>query len=73
MEGCQYSSTLRVGVSGGNGAVVRLLLDHGADLHAAGEECGNVLQTVACVGNEAIVRFFILFVGVNATSFHNIS
>ena len=39
-----------------NEAIVRLLLDRGADVHAQGGEYGNALQAASFNGNEAIVR-----------------
>lgn len=43
----QYSSALQVASFKGHQEIVRLLLDHGADINAQGDRFGSVLQAAS--------------------------
>jgi ankyrin repeat protein len=49
----------RLAASEGNEAVVRLLIDRGADVNTQGGEYGHALQAAALVGHEAVVRLLV--------------
>ena len=46
-------------VGNGNEAVVKLLLENGADVNAQGGQYGNALQGAVQSGNEAVVKLLL--------------
>jgi ankyrin repeat protein len=58
-EGGHYGNALQAASAEGLEAVVRLLLDKGADAHAEGGRYGNALQAASTQGHEAIVRLLL--------------
>jgi hypothetical protein len=58
-QGGEYGNALQAASIGGHEAVVRLLLDKGADVNAQGGEYGNALQAASVEGREVVVRLLL--------------
>jgi ankyrin repeat protein len=54
-----YGNALQAASSGGHEAIVKLLLEKGADVNAQGGDYGNALQAASSEGHEAIVKLLL--------------
>ena len=52
-------NALQAASSGGHEAIVKLLLEKGADVNAQGGEYGNALQAASSGGHEATVKLLV--------------
>ena len=57
--GGKYGNALHAALYRGKEAVVKMLLENGAEVNAEGGEYGNALQTASQKGNEAIVKLLL--------------
>jgi len=55
-ENCKYSTALQAASRGGYEAIVRLLLEKGADVNAKGLDNSTAFQVASLGGHEAVVR-----------------
>jgi ankyrin repeat protein len=55
----EYGNALQAAVTNGHEALVRLLIDRGADINAHGGKYGNALQAAAYTGHETLFRVLI--------------
>ncbi|CUS10752.1 unnamed protein product, partial [Tuber aestivum] len=58
-QGGYHSNALQAAAYQGNESVVRLLLEHGAEVNVQGGNYGNALQAAAYQGNESVVRLLL--------------
>ena len=58
-EGGKYGNALQAASYKGNEAIVKLLLENGAEVNAEGGEYGNALQAASHEGNDATVKLLL--------------
>jgi ankyrin repeat protein len=58
-KGGEYGNALQAASYGGDEAVVKMLLDKGAEVNAQGGYYGNALQAASSRGHEAVVKVLV--------------
>ena len=58
-QGGMYGNPLQAAVARGSEAIVRLLLEWGADVNSQGGFCGNALEAASAKGRDTIVALLL--------------